>query len=68
MAPDSKTPDLGDEALVARPSVAPKPSKSEVADHISRHLRLIYDAVASQPIPDRFLQLLDQLDERTRGE
>lgn len=37
-------------------------SKSEVADQISEHLRTLYDDVLKQPVPDRFLELLRQLE------
>lgn len=37
-----------------------------VQSHIGRRLRSIFDEVASQPVPDRFLALLDQLE--TSGE
>ena len=40
-------------------SVAAKP---EVSDLIAQRLRKYYDAVAEQPVPDRFLDLLSQLD------
>jgi hypothetical protein len=33
-----------------------------VKDHIGRQLRAIYDEVASQPVPDRFMDLLNRLD------
>jgi ubiquitin len=37
-------------------------SKPEVSDLIARRLRNYYDAVAEQPVPDRFLDLLNQLE------
>lgn len=33
-----------------------------VQSHIGRRLRSMFDEVASQPVPDRFLNLLDQLE------
>jgi hypothetical protein len=45
-----------------------RPNEGAAADLIGRHLKLIYDAVASQPVPDRFLELLNQLDDKTQGE
>jgi hypothetical protein len=69
---DNKTPDIPDNIrprLIAdEPSAASKPGEKSVRDHISRHLKLIFDEVANQPIPDRFIELLDRLDERRRGE
>ena len=32
-----------------------------VDEHIGRHLKAVYDDVLNQPIPDRFLDLLNQL-------
>ena len=37
-------------------------AKPEVSDLIAMRLRKLYDAVAEQPVPDRFMDLLDQLD------
>ncbi len=36
----------------------------EVQTHLGRQLRALYDEVASQPVPDRFLKLLEQLEEK----
>ena len=38
-------------------------SKPEVIDLIGQRLRKYYDEIADQPVPNRFMQLLDQLDE-----
>ncbi len=35
-----------------------------VQSALGRELRAIYDDVVSQPVPDRFVELLNQLDER----
>lgn len=37
-------------------------------DHIGRQLRAIYDDLLSQPVPDRFLELLRQLDDTGKPE
>lgn len=37
-------------------------SKPKAVDLIGERLRQYYDEVAVQPVPDRFLSLLDQLD------
>lgn len=45
---------------------ADRPKKGPAANHkalITRNLRLAYGEVASEPVPDRFLDLLGQLDE-----
>jgi hypothetical protein len=39
------------------------PFESQVQGHIGRQLRALYDHVLDQPIPDRLLTLLKQLDE-----
>ncbi len=42
-----------------RPSANGKPG---VGEYIGRELREIYDDVLAQPVPDRFLALLNKLD------
>jgi hypothetical protein len=37
-------------------------SGSTVADHIGKELRGLYDDIVAQPIPERFLDLLNQLE------
>ena len=39
--------------------------KPPVFDMISRRLRDYYDEVAKQPVPDRFVDLLNQLEAKT---
>jgi len=39
-----------------------------VQSHIGRRLRSMFDEVASQPVPDRFLELLDQLESGGPGQ
>ncbi len=36
----------------------------ELQAHIGRQLRAVYDEVAQQPVPDRFLKLLDELERK----
>lgn len=43
-------------------NMMPVTAKPEVSDLIAHRLRKYYDAVAAQPVPDRFLDLLSQLD------
>lgn len=38
---------------------------ANIQRHIGRHLRAMFEEVASQPVPDRFLDLLDQLESKT---
>ncbi|GGH26907.1 hypothetical protein GCM10007036_35070 [Alsobacter metallidurans] len=47
---------------------APVAFDADVNAQIGRQLRSIYDSVVSQPVPDRFLELLNQLDSKTGGE
>ena len=42
--------------------MTPVAAKPEVSDLIAQRLRKYYDAVAEQPVPDRFLDLLSQLE------
>jgi hypothetical protein len=39
-----------------------------VKDHIGRQLRALYDEVAGQPVPDRFMELLNRLDGKSGDE
>lgn len=39
--------------------------KPHVYDLIGRRLRDFYDEVAQQPVPDRFVELLQRLDSKT---
>lgn len=39
--------------------------KPPVYDMIARRLRDYYDEIAKQPVPDRFLELLDRLESKT---
>lgn len=40
----------------------PTSPKPEVSDLIGQRLRNYYEAVASEPVPDRFMELLSQLE------
>jgi Anti-sigma factor NepR len=41
-----------------------KPS-SQIGEQIGKELRVLYEEVVTQPIPDRFLELLNQLETAT---
>ncbi len=41
------------------------PVQPEVYDLIGQRLRNYYDEVAKQPVPDRFMDLLNQLEAKT---
>lgn len=40
-------------------------TRPDVTDLIGQRLRKFYDEVTDQPVPDRFLDLLNKLDEAT---
>jgi len=42
-----------------------EPFSSDVQSQIGRQLRAIYDGVVAQPVPDRFLELLNELEQRS---
>ena len=44
---------------------APAPAVDQL---ISRQLKAIYDEVVNEPIPDRFLRLLQELERKKEGE
>lgn len=48
----------------AAPAPRPAPRlKPQVQEHIGRQLRAVYDDVLKQPLPDRFRELMDKLDQ-----
>ena len=46
----------------AERKVDPAHTQIDVSDFIGQRLRKYYDEVAKQPIPDRFIDLLDRLE------
>lgn len=52
----------------ARPGAPTAGFEADVYGQIGRQLRSIYDSVVTQPVPDRFIELLNQLDTKTGGE
>ncbi len=42
-----------------------RPISADMQQFIGRQLRAVFDDVAKQPIPDRFLELMKQLDNKT---
>lgn len=42
-----------------------RPVSADMQQFIGRQLRAVFDDVAKQPIPDRFLELMKQLDSKT---
>lgn len=50
--------------------LAARPAKKDPAgkeDWIGAHLRKVYDEALSEPVPDRFLDLLKEIDKKERG-
>ena len=56
---------LGPSKKRPKASARKEAPKVPVDEHIGRHLRAVYDDVLNQPIPDRFLDLLNQLGSKT---
>jgi hypothetical protein len=52
----------GDEKLLAVPRARRASAATDVADQIGLRLRIVYDDVLTQPVPDRFFDLLRQLE------
>ena len=44
--------------------VVPPPLAADVQSHIGRELQAIFDEVLHEPVPDRFLKLLQELDRK----
>ena len=62
----SNSKPMDEDALAGDPAAAPQRSKRKpsIQDHIGQELRAMYDEVLQQPIPDRFLELLEALDKK----
>ena len=57
------------QASLTRPSpdlaqAAPRAMGLDVQAHLGRQLRAVFDDLAKQPVPDRFLKLLDALENK----
>jgi hypothetical protein len=63
--PPPTTPDAAPTSESAGPAKKRNPN---VKDHIGRQLRALYDEVAAQPVPDRFMELLNRLDAKNGEE
>jgi hypothetical protein len=42
--------------------------ETDLQAHIGRQLRAVYDEVVNEPVPDRFLRLLEELERKKSGE
>ena len=56
------------EMMPARPpGVTQAVLQGEIQTHLGRQLRAVYDEVATQPIPDRFRKLLEELEQKAQS-
>ncbi|MBY8974390.1 hypothetical protein KHP62_01135 [Rhodobacteraceae bacterium NNCM2] len=55
-----------DQKHTDRPSDPDEDATEQAVDPLLEQLRSLYDTVASEPLPERFLDLLDQLDAAER--
>ena len=62
---DDKRRKATDTMIERTRSVSATSGKPPVYDMIGKRLRDYFDEVAAQPVPDRFLDLLKQLDSKT---
>ena len=57
--PETETP----EEFLSVDDVPPEPNlPSHVASHLGEQLKAFYAHLVNEPVPDRFIRLLDQLD------
>jgi Anti-sigma factor NepR len=63
--------DTGDEekqpAAPAKSSDTAAAAPADMQAFIGRQLRAVYDDIAKQPVPDRFIELMKQLDTKPAG-
>jgi hypothetical protein len=60
---DTSGPDImSDRGTEGEPRLGTSPSKSDVAAMIGESLQNVYNDILQQPVPDRFLDLLRQLE------
>lgn len=62
MVDDAKNKDKASKPAKKSQKMIHSAGKPEVSDLIAQRLRKFYDTVAEQPVPDRFLDLLSQLE------
>jgi len=68
MTPHQKQDQVGNS--LRPPAVAPASGVILAPDlqaHIGRHLRTVYDEVVNEAVPDRFVQLLEELERKHPG-
>jgi hypothetical protein len=68
-APHTQAPQMQAPQMQAQHAPAPlkhgQSLEPDVQAHLGRQLRAVYDEMASQPVPDRFIQLLDALERKS---
>jgi hypothetical protein len=57
-SPPAPAKDKGD-----KPDV-PDKAAAQISEHIGRELRSMFDDVVSEPVPDRFQKLLEELEQK----
>lgn len=70
MARDHRTKsraEKGSKTVTTMTTSAAKANSLQANDMIGRKLREYYDEVAKQPVPDRFMALLDALESKSAG-
>ena len=55
------------DAAAAAAGAKPGMLAENVQAHLGRHLKAVYAEIANQPVPDRFAQLLDDLERKHRA-
>jgi hypothetical protein len=61
--PKTAKPNIKTEKKIEKMNHAP--AQPEIYDLIGQRLRSFYDEVAQQPVPDRFVDLLNQLEAKS---
>jgi hypothetical protein len=65
MVDNEKTKSKAQRPSKMNEKMTPTSARPEVSDLIGQRLRNYYDEVAKQPVPDRFMDLLNQLEAAT---
>lgn len=65
---DRSETDAGQPGLPGKASRKTASLNPQIRDRLALHLRTMYDSVATQPVPDRFADLIARLDSNDRGQ
>lgn len=60
-------PPAGRDDIPSDPDEADEPAPDERQEWIGQQLRKVYDETLNEPIPERFLDLLKQIDRKDTG-